>query len=251
VDDVVEVMPRRVQVLSNDVEAWEVVGCCFLAVGRELENDTLYVANYVSEDFLKHYGEIEQQLAAYEAQKQQYKAYKAQMVMYLLLFTVLLLFAAMWFALFLSKQVTVPIEALAEGTKAVSAGNFDYRVEVQAQDELGALVRSFNQMTELLGASRRQIEEFTRNLQHAVQELTTLRAFLGEVRSRLRAAGWRPPGGGGRLADLMAYEARVAAAKTWPLDASTLVRLALYACLPLCSWLGSAFAARVVDTLLR
>ena len=124
---------------------------------------------------------IEQQLAAYEAQKQQYKAYKTQMVLYLLLFTVLLLFAAMWFALFLSKQVTVPIEALSEGTKRVSAGDFQHRVEVQAQDELGALVRSFNQMTEQLGDSRQQIEEFTRNLQLAVQELERRRKLMEAV----------------------------------------------------------------------
>ena len=52
-------------------------------------------------------------------------------------FTVLLLSAVMWVALFLAKQVTIPIQALAEGTREVSSGNFDYQVPEQAQDELG------------------------------------------------------------------------------------------------------------------
>ena len=58
----------------------------------------------------------------------------------------LLLFSVMWIALFLAKQVTVPIQALAEGTREVSSGNFDYQVPEQAQDELGVLIRSFNVM---------------------------------------------------------------------------------------------------------
>src|SRR5256884_8749369 len=68
-------------------------------------------------------------------------------------------------ALPISKQVTVPIQALAEGTREVSSGNFDYQVPEQAQDELGVLVRSFNTMTTQLRDSRAQIDEFTRSLQ--------------------------------------------------------------------------------------
>src|SRR5258708_17337874 len=99
----------------------------------------------------------------------------------LLLFTVLLLSAVMWLALFLAKQVTVPIQALAEGTREVSSGNFDYQVPEQAQDELGILVRSFNTMTTQLRDSRSQIDQFTRNLQQAVQELERRRQLMETV----------------------------------------------------------------------
>jgi len=60
------------------------------------------------------------------------------MLLILLFFTVLLLSAVMWVALFLAKQVTIPIQALAEGTREVSSGNFGYQVAEQAQDELGS-----------------------------------------------------------------------------------------------------------------
>src|SRR5260370_37921623 len=103
------------------------------------------------------------------------------MMLFLLLFSVLLLSAVMWVALFLAKQVTVPIQSLAEGTGEVSSGNFDYQVPAQAQDELGMLVRSFNTMTTKLRDSRSQIDEFTRNLQHAVQELERRRQLMETV----------------------------------------------------------------------
>ena len=41
------------------------------------------------------------------------RTYKSQMLLTLSLFTILLIFSATWFALYLSKQVTVPIQALA------------------------------------------------------------------------------------------------------------------------------------------
>jgi two-component system, NtrC family, nitrogen regulation sensor histidine kinase NtrY len=75
----------------------------------------------------------------------------------------------------------VPIQALAEGTREISAGNFEYQVPEQPQDELGLLVRSFNSMTTQLRDSRSQIDEFTRNLQQAVQELERRRQLMETV----------------------------------------------------------------------
>src|SRR5207253_6090203 len=63
----------------------------------------------------------------------------------------------------------------------VSSGNFDYQVAEQAQDELGILVRSFNTMTTQLRDSRSQIDQFTRNLQQAVQELERRRQLMETV----------------------------------------------------------------------
>ena len=47
----------------------------------------------------------------------------------LVLSTLLIVFAFSWFAMYLAKRITVPIQALAEGAAAVAAGNLDYRVE--------------------------------------------------------------------------------------------------------------------------
>ena len=177
---------RRIRSLAGNVELWEANGTCFLVarapvVDHGQVEGAVLVGRRMPNEFLRRYAEIETQTLAYVQQKQQLRAYKTQMLLALLLFTVLLLFAATWFALFLSKQVTVPIQALAEGTREVSAGNFNYQVEVQAQDELGILVRSFNQMTTQLGDSRRQIEEFTHSLQKAVEELNQRRQLMEAI----------------------------------------------------------------------
>ena len=121
------------------------------------------------------------QTREYYQEKQNLRALKRQMLLILLFFTVLLLFSVMWVALFLAKQVTVPIQALAEGTREISSGNFEYQVPEQAQDELGILVRSFNTMTTQLRDNRSQIDQFTRNLQQAVQELERRRQLMETV----------------------------------------------------------------------
>ncbi len=124
---------------------------------------------------------VAEQVAHYEAQKQEYRAFKTQLLLALGLFTVVLLFSVTWFALFLSKLVTTPIEALAHATTEVARGNFDHRVEVQAHDELGVLVTSFNQMTAELADNRRRLESFTRNLQRALEEIETRRKFMEAI----------------------------------------------------------------------
>ena len=130
---------------------------------------------------------IQSQTREYENVKQNLRALKRQMLLILFFFTMLVLSAAMWVALFLAKQVTVPIQALAEGTREVSSGNFDYQVPAQVQDELGVLVRSFNTMTTQLRDSRAQIDEFTRNLQQAVQELERRRQLMETVLENIPA----------------------------------------------------------------
>src|SRR5207237_1001037 len=91
----------------------------------------------------------------------------------LILITVLILFAAVWIGLFLSKRITVPIEALSEATREISAGNLDHRVHVQAQDELGLLVRLFNDMAGQLQATTRELEARRRLMEIILESIPT------------------------------------------------------------------------------
>src|SRR5215471_16404544 len=172
--------------LQSGVEVWQAGGRNFFGARiPNLENGKLagftVAANRTSPDVLTRLATIQAQTEEYYQAKQDLRALKRQMLLILLLFTVLLLSSVMWVALFLAKQVTVPIQALAEGTREVSSGNFDYQVPEQAQDELGVLVRSFNTMTTQLRDSRAQIDEFTRSLQQAVQELERRRQLMETV----------------------------------------------------------------------
>src|SRR6266851_203682 len=100
---------------------------------------------------------------------------------FLWLLTGMVLFASMWLALYLSRLVTRPVVALAEATQEISRGNLDYRVEVPAADELGDLVRSFNQMADELQTSRQQIDASSKEISAANAELEQRRRHMETI----------------------------------------------------------------------
>jgi len=98
-----------------------------------------------------------------------------------LLMTMLILFSALWVGLFLARGVTGPIQKLAEGTRAVAAGDLSYQVEVEARDELGTLVESFNQMTRDLRAGQENLRHSRDSLQSSNTELDERRRYMEAV----------------------------------------------------------------------
>ena len=102
--------------------------------------------------------------------------------MLLLMMTSLALFASSWLALHLSKQVTKPVEALADAMEAIAAGDYGHRVKESATEELGELVRSFNHMAADLEGSRRAVDESTVQLSAAN---AALQARRGELETML------------------------------------------------------------------
>jgi PAS domain S-box-containing protein len=79
---------------------------------------------------------------------------RATLSLTLLLVTVFVFFSSVWLAVFLSKQITRPVEALADAMDAISAGMYEQRVADVATGEMGDLVRSFNHMASDLETSR-------------------------------------------------------------------------------------------------
>jgi len=82
----------------------------------------------------------------------------------LLLITVFVFFSSVWLALFLSKQITRPVEALAVAMDEIAAGQYDHRVALIASGEMGDLVRAFNHMAADLDASRQLAESSSAQL---------------------------------------------------------------------------------------
>jgi two-component system nitrogen regulation sensor histidine kinase NtrY len=96
----------------------------------------------------------------------------------LLMMTSLALFASSWLALHLSKQVTKPVEALADAMEAIASGDYAHRVQESATEELGELVRSFNHMAADLEGSRHAVEYSTVQLSAANAALEARRGEL-------------------------------------------------------------------------
>ncbi len=101
----------------------------------------------------------------------------------LLMMTSLALFATSWLALHLSKQVTQPVEALADAMEAIAAGDYAHRVSESTTVELEELVRSFNHMASDLEDSHHAVEESTVQLSQAN---AALEARRGELETMLQ-----------------------------------------------------------------
>ena len=95
--------------------------------------------------------------------------------------TLLIVFAFSWFALYLAKRITVPIQALAQGAAAVAAGNLDYRVHCPAFDELDSLIKSFNRMTDDLQENQKRIALTQQSLRHTNVELDDRRRYIETI----------------------------------------------------------------------
>ena len=117
--------------------------------------------------------EIERHVREYDELATGRKATRRAYLLLLALITVFILFVAVWIALFLARQVNVPITALLEAASEVRRGNLSHRVKVHAVDELGSLVQSFNDMTRDLETSRRELESRQRFIEAILENTPT------------------------------------------------------------------------------
>ncbi len=98
-----------------------------------------------------------------------------------LLITVFIFFSSLWLAMFLSKQITRPVEALGVAMDEIAAGKYDHRVAEIASGEMGDLVRSFNHMAGDLEASRQLAESSSAQLTAANQAIEERRRELETI----------------------------------------------------------------------
>ena len=86
--------------------------------------------------------------------------------------------AALAAAFLLSEELSAPLIALVEGTRAVAHGDFSRRAAVSGRDELGLLMQSFNSMTGQLEDARSLAE---RNQAEVVQSKAHLESILAHL----------------------------------------------------------------------
>ena len=103
---------------------------------------------------------------------------KVSFILTLSLVLLLSVLSAVWVAFQLARRLMSPIHELAEGTQAVAAGNYSTRLSASGRDELGFVVRSFNDMTTRLARAR----DAARSSQQLVEnQRTYLEAVLGRI----------------------------------------------------------------------
>ncbi|MCK9394859.1 MAG: ATP-binding protein [Methylobacter sp.] len=90
------------------------------------------------------------------------------------------LLAAIWVAFISIRNIVAPVKALVKGTQAVASGHYDQELPVIAQDDLGFLVESFNEMTH-------RIARASDETRMAGIEVENQRAYLETILANLTA----------------------------------------------------------------
>jgi len=126
-------------------------------------------------------------LEEYKEFKTLKKPMKISHVLTLSTVTLLIIFSSVWFGFFLSKGITVPIQELAEGTEHIASGDYDFFIDLEAPDEIGVLVNSFNRMTFDLKNSKKQLEKTNDELIKSNIEVEQRRLYMEIVLANIAA----------------------------------------------------------------
>jgi nitrogen fixation/metabolism regulation signal transduction histidine kinase len=124
-------------------------------------------------DLAKTQADIYEAIRKYDQLAVDKRATRRSYLLLLALITLFILFFATWLALFLAKQISVPISALLGAAQELRKGNLGYRVRVNAIDELASLVRAFNEMTEELDANSRELDNRRRFTEAILESIPT------------------------------------------------------------------------------
>jgi two-component system nitrogen regulation sensor histidine kinase NtrY len=145
------------------VRAWEPLGDGSMAV----------IGEAVPSGVMQEQGRLAAAAAAYERLKLERPTVTATTVLGFGALALVVVFAAMWLGLHLSRRFTEPLLALVATTQRVAGGDDLIEVPIPAEDEVGLLVSSFNAMV-------RRLRERDEELSATVRRLD---AVLGAVRT--------------------------------------------------------------------
>jgi PAS domain S-box-containing protein len=99
----------------------------------------------------------------------------------LLLITTLVFFSSIWIAGILSRQITRPVEALADAMDEIADGKLEKRVAVESSGEMAELVSAFNHMAHDLATARHMADSSRKQLSAANQALEERRRELETI----------------------------------------------------------------------
>ena len=99
--------------------------------------------------------------------------------------SLLILVSATWLGLYLAKRITRPVQKLAEGARAIGAGQLDFRLEPETSDEMGSLVEAFNMMAAELRTSQEKLEQSRKDLEGKNVEVDARRRYIETILDRV------------------------------------------------------------------
>ena len=82
----------------------------------------------------------------------------------LIVMTLVILFAAVWFGFYLARQLAIPLVQLGRATKRVATGDYTQLEIESGSEEINSLIGSFNQMIGNLSSSELELQQTIKNL---------------------------------------------------------------------------------------
>lgn len=160
------------EILIQEVKIGDLVNCIAeIQVGNDgLGRAMLVTSLLVRSEQLARMTTISQGIEGYRQLKHFKEPFKFWLLLILLIVTLLVIFAAIWFGLYISRGITQPLEKLVLATRRVADGDLEFVMERESRDEMGLLVDSFNQMTLNLNSSNKKLAETHTALQKSSQE---------------------------------------------------------------------------------
>lgn len=145
--------------------------------GMEKENAVLVASRLLRLEQKEQMTLITKGIEDYRQLKLLKQPFKFWILALLLIVTLLIVFAAIWFGFYIAKGITDPINRLAAATRRVAEGDLAFILEKRSNDEMGQLVDSFNTMTTNLNLSNSKLKEVHEALRQSSQESEQRRRY--------------------------------------------------------------------------
>ncbi len=167
------------ETLIQEMKPGDLVSCVaeIQLGGGQLGKAILITSLLVRSDQLARMTSISQGIEGYRQLKHFKEPFKFWLLIILLIVTLLVIFAAIWFGLYISRGITDPLEKLVLATRRVADGDLEFVMERDSKDEMGLLVDSFNQMTNNLNTSNKKLAETHAALEQSSQESEQRRRY--------------------------------------------------------------------------
>lgn len=170
---------RASDTLLQELKTGDLVSCISpVTIGRDKKDSAILATSLlVKSEQLNSMQTISRGIEGYRQLKHFKEPFKFWLLIILLIVTLLVIFAAIWFGLYISRGITEPLQNLVIATRRVAGGDLAFKMERESNDEMGLLVDSFNKMTLNLNESNQQLAETHSALEKSSQESEQRRRY--------------------------------------------------------------------------
>ncbi|MGL1930216.1 MAG: ATP-binding protein [Desulfotalea sp.] len=165
------------EIIIQPIETGDLVRSVALVKIGANDHRILVTSILVTTEQLERMKTISRGVEGYRQLKYFKEPFKFWLLIILLIVTLLIVFAAIWFGIYIARGITSPIEQLVEATNRVAEGDLEFTLSSKSNDEMGLLIDSFNQMTSNLYHSNDQLEKTYLALMSSSQESEQRRQY--------------------------------------------------------------------------